>query len=464
MYRIFRHYIPKSVLLLGLAETLIFFVSIFVGALVVVTGVLPPPPRQLSPWLVSLQAIIFCLTMLLGMIAMGLYQRDFRDAPAATLGRIGLSFIMGLLLMAAISTVFPSIVVGPSIFAVALVCSFVGIASCRLLAYRKTASQLARRVLVLGAGAQARQIDNLRRASDRQGIEIVGFMPIGNTETLIGADKLLRPDTSLLELVKRFAIDEIVVALDDRRRGIPIDAILECKMSGLRILEAAEFYERQLGKIRIDTLNPSNVIFTDGFSQAVVKKVSKRVFDVLASLALMTVTAPIMAIATIAIAFESGLPVLYRQERVGLRGTPFQLYKFRSMRKDAEKDGIAVWARHDDDRVTRVGAIIRRLRIDELPQLINVFKGDMSFVGPRPERPQFVRELSACIPYYDLRHHVKPGITGWAQISYPYGDSIKDAREKLQYDLYYLKNYSVFLDLTILIQTVEVILWRKGSR
>jgi sugar transferase (PEP-CTERM system associated) len=451
-------------LLLGLAETLIFFVSIFVGALVVMAGLLPAPESALSPGRVSLQATIFCAAMLLGMTAMGLYQREFRDAPVATLGRIGLSFVTGLLLMAAISIVLPGVVFGWPVLAVALVCSFIGIATCRLLAYRRTTSRLARRVLVLGAGNQARQIDNLRRASDRQGIEIVGYVPVGNSESLICEEKLLQPQSTLLELTERYDIDEIVVALDDRRRGIPIDAILECKMHGLVILEAAEFHERQLGKIRIDTLNPSDVIFADGFSQAAAKMASKRAFDIAASLALLVVTLPLMALAALAIVLESGWPVLYRQQRVGLKGTTFELYKFRSMRQDAEKDGVAVWAQRGDDRITRVGAIIRRLRIDELPQLISVLKGDMSFVGPRPERPQFVRELAACIPFYELRHHVKPGITGWAQISYPYGDSIKDAREKLQYDLYYLKNYSVFLDLTILVQTVEVILWRKGSR
>ncbi|MEQ8494877.1 MAG: exopolysaccharide biosynthesis polyprenyl glycosylphosphotransferase, partial [Gammaproteobacteria bacterium] len=217
------------------------------------------------------------------------------------------------------------------------------------------------------------------------------------------------------------------------------------------------------GKIRLDTLHPSNVIFADGFTQAVIKLTEKRILDILASLLLLLGTLPVMLVTAVAIFLESGGPVLYRQERVGHRGKLFMLYKFRSMRQDAEAGG-AVWARQNDTRVTRVGAFIRKTRIDELPQLLNVLKGDMSFVGPRPERPEFVTELARAIPYYELRHYVKPGITGWAQILYPYGASINDAREKLQYDLYYLKNYSIFLDINILLQTVQVILWGKGAR
>ncbi|MGE3775177.1 MAG: exopolysaccharide biosynthesis polyprenyl glycosylphosphotransferase, partial [Gammaproteobacteria bacterium] len=218
------------------------------------------------------------------------------------------------------------------------------------------------------------------------------------------------------------------------------------------------------GKIRLDALHPSGVIFADGFTQAVIRRTEKRLFDIVASLFLLSLTLPFMLVTALAILLESGRPIFYTQRRVGLRGECFNVIKFRSMRTDAEVDGKPVWAAKEDNRVTGVGRFIRKTRIDELPQLLNVLKGDMSFVGPRPERPEFVSELAQVIPYYDLRHHVKPGITGWAQVSYPYGSSIKDAREKLQYDLYYLKNYSVFLDVNILLQTIQVILWGKGAR
>jgi sugar transferase (PEP-CTERM system associated) len=255
----------------------------------------------------------------------------------------------------------------------------------------------------------------------------------------------------------------MVIAIDDRRKGLPVNEILDCKMEGIRILEEGTFLERQLGKIRLDALHPSQVIFSDGFTQAVLKKTEKRILDVAIASLLLLVSMPLFLLAAMAIFLESGGPVLYRQQRVGLRGQTFDIFKFRSMRVDAERNG-PVWAAQGDSRTTRVGRIIRRFRIDELPQLLNVLKGDMSFVGPRPERPEFVADLARAIPYYELRHHVKPGITGWAQISYPYGASIKDAREKLQYDLYYLKNYSIFLDINILLQTAQVILLGKGVR
>jgi sugar transferase (PEP-CTERM system associated) len=464
MFRIFRHYIPKTLFLLGCAETLILLVSIVIGVMISASGILPEAAFELSAETVSAQALVFWLTMLIGMIAMGLYQRDLRDAPSATLGRLLLGFLVGLLLMALVYVANPRFVAGAPVFLIALACSFVGIASCRLLAYRSTDVHLTRRVLVLGAGERARQIENLRRASDRQGVTIVGFVDLGKQAPAVSRSKILRLESSLLALAGRYAVDEIVVALDDRRKGIPIDAILQCKMHGLRIIEVSDFCERQLGKIRLDSLHPSNVIFADGFTQAVAKTTSKRLCDIVVSSVLLLATAPLMLLVALAILVETGRPILYRQERVGLRGRPFTLYKFRSMRVDAEQDGVARWASSGDDRITRVGSIIRRMRFDELPQLFNVFKGDMSFVGPRPERPEFVSELRHSIPYYELRHHVKPGITGWAQVRYPYGASIKDSREKLQYDLYYLKNYSVFLDFAIVLQTVEVILWRKGSR
>ena len=229
-------------------------------------------------------------------------------------------------------------------------------------------------------------------------MNILGFINLGNDERLIPAPRTIElGQRSLRELVDEMDADEIVVAIDDRRRGLPIDDILECKMYGVSIIEAADFYERQLGKIRLDTLHPSNVIFADGFTQAVITDTEKRVLDVIASTLLVVCTLPILALTTIAIFLESGRSILYRQERVGRRGAPFTPYKFRSMHHDAEKDG-AVWARQEDDRVTVVGRFIRKARIDELPQLFNVLKGDMSFVGPRPERPQFVEQLSGGHP------------------------------------------------------------------
>lgn len=468
MYRIFRHYIPKSLLMLGVAEGLVLLVSIYIG---VTLWLLEQAPRAgdaagtlLGPVLPA--AVVFSLVMLTVMTAMGLYNRDLREGPRATLMRLFVAFLIGLVLMTGIYELVPGLFVGTGAFVAALGCAFVGIASCRFLCFQSTDSRLVRRVLVLGAGEKARQISQLRRRTDRVGIDLVGFVPAGRGPVVVPENQIVRCDSSLVELAGRLGIDEIVVALDDRRNGIPIDEILECKMRGIAILEDSTFYERQLGKIRLESLCPSNVFFSDGFSQAVLRAGSKRLFDIAVAGAMLIATLPIMAVTALAIIIESGGrgPVLYRQIRVGKGGRLFQLYKFRSMRVDAERDGKARWAGADDDRVTRVGRVIRKMRIDELPQLYNVLVGDMSFVGPRPERPEFVRDLSAAIPYYGLRHHVKPGITGWAQVCYPYGASVHDAKEKLQYDLYYLKNYSLFLDVAILVQTVQVVLWGQGAR
>ncbi len=464
MLRIFRHYVPKTLVLLGLAELLILFVSIYLGAsfeLGAGDAARYAVGDAMPLWS---QALVFAATIALGMTAMGLYHRDQRTQPGAVTLRLTLSFVCGFVMMGTLYLVFPELMVGGAIFMTALVCSFVGILSCRLICAANEHAEQRSRVLVLGTGERARQIEMLQASAEQAGVDVVGYVTLGDERKLIaGARVHETTPAGLRELAERLDVEEIVVATDDRRKGLPVDDILECKMHGIRILEAADFYERQLGKIRLDTLHPSNVIFADGFTQAVIKLTEKRILDVAASAVMLLAAMPVMLVTAIAIYLESGGPVLYRQERVGRRGKVFTLLKFRSMCQNAEANG-AVWARQNDSRVTRVGGFIRKTRIDELPQLINVLKGDMSFVGPRPERPEFVAELSKAIPYYDLRHYVKPGITGWAQVLYPYGASINDSREKLQYDLYYLKNYSIFLDINILLQTIQVILWRQGAR
>ena len=268
---------------------------------------------------------------------------------------------------------------------------------------------------------------------------------------------------NLVDYARSLKVDQLVVALRERSEVFPLEQILDCKMAGIRVIDAASFFEQQTGKIKIDALSPSTIVFAEGFIQAVLRSYTHRAFDVVVSVGMLLVTWPIMLATAVAIWLEDGLPVLYRQVRVGRDNRHFAILKFRSMSTDAERDGIR-WAVAGDSRVTRVGRFIRKTRIDELPQLINVIRGEMSFVGPRPERPEFVAELEKKIPYYRVRHRVNPGITGWAQICYPYGASDRDALEKLQFDLYYIKNYSLFLDLMILIQTAQVILWGKGAR
>lgn len=306
----------------------------------------------------------------------------------------------------------------------------------------------------------------LRRKSDHRGLKLLGYVELATEPTVLDESKVIHTDKPLPELARQLFVDEIIIATDDRHPRFPVEEVVECKMSGIEVIDRVKFYERQIGKINVDLLRPIDIIFLDGFSHAVLKSYSKRIFDILFSVIMLVVMAPIMLLAALAILIESriGDPVLYRQERVGRNGRVFEVIKFRSMGVDAEKAGQAIWAGANDPRVTRVGAFMRKTRIDELPQLFNVLRGDMSFVGPRPERPQFVEELSAQIPYFGMRHRVNPGITGWAQVSYSYGASVEDAKQKLQYDLYYIKNYSIFLDLTIILQTIQVVLWGQGAR
>ncbi|MBE9532920.1 MAG: TIGR03013 family PEP-CTERM/XrtA system glycosyltransferase, partial [Proteobacteria bacterium] len=276
-------------------------------------------------------------------------------------------------------------------------------------------------------------------------------------------------DDSLIGYVEEYDIDEIVIAVDDRRsEGFPTTDLIDCKMSGVNVLDLVTFFERRAGKIRLDMLNPSWLYLSDGFQvgSGVIRRIGKRAVDIVAVVLLLPLALPVMLLVSLAILIESmgRGPILYSQTRVKQDGELFEIYKFRSMVTDAEKDGVARWASKNDARITKVGSVLRKGRFDELPQLFNVLKGDMSFVGPRPERPEFIEKLAATIPYYEERHRVKPGLTGWAQICYSYGDTEKDAIEKLQYDLYYVKNYSVLLDMLILLQTAEVVLLSKGAQ
>jgi sugar transferase (PEP-CTERM system associated) len=319
-----------------------------------------------------------------------------------------------------------------------------------------------RNVLVYGSGVRAQSIASLRRRADRRGFKLVGYIQAQDEPLEVPPEGLVKPQHSLLQLALEREADEIVIAMDDRRRNFPVAELLECRLAGVEITDLVTFLERETGKVHLEVLNPSWLIFGEGFRRDALRRYSERTFDVIASSILLLIASPLMLLTALAVVSDGG-PVFYKQKRVGLRGRNFDVIKFRSMRVDAEKDG-AVWAKAGDSRVTRVGAIIRKLRIDELPQLINVLKDDMSFVGPRPERPEFVAQLSEKIPYYSERHWVKPGITGWAQLCYPYGASERDAMEKLQYDLYYVKNHSLIFDFMVLAQTAEVVLLGKGAR
>lgn len=327
---------------------------------------------------------------------------------------------------------------------------------------------MARNVLVLGAGKRALGFRNsMRRRSDRRGLELVGFVPLPSDDgDGIEQGLQLHSRVPLPRLCERNRIDEIVIASDDRRGGLPLNELLECRFRGITVTQAASFVERECGRIPIEIVEPSWWLYRSGFAEGAAKRRLKLAFDFLAASLILLLAAPVMLACALAIVLEDGWrsSVFFRQVRVGRNGRHFRLVKFRSMREDAESDGVARWARSDDDRITRVGRFLRKTRLDELPQLFNVLRGEMSLVGPRPERPEFVKDLARQIPYYEQRHAMRPGITGWAQLCYPYGASVRDAQEKLKFDLYYIKNHTLQLDVTILLRTVEVVLFGKGAR
>ena len=322
------------------------------------------------------------------------------------------------------------------------------------------------RVLVLGRGPLGVRIRTFLGAEGSHTLKQVGYVDLDALRTPRDAAAAGDPDLvaeDICRLAREANAHEIVIASREWR-GLPIWNLLDCKMAGTKVTDYLTFWEREAGQIDLNEVKPSWLALSDGFRQSRVHAVVKRALDIVVSLAFLSVTLPVILLAAFLIKLESSGPVFYLQERIGRHGKIFNVIKFRSMYVDAEKDGVPQWASRVDPRVTRVGHLIRRTRIDEIPQIFNVLFGDMSFVGPRPERPYFVRELSEDIPLYNIRHNVRPGITGWAQINYPYGASVEDARRKLEYDLYYVKNGGLFLDFAIILQTVRVVLSGDGAR
>lgn len=414
------------------------------------------------------RSLAFATVMLMGMVALGQYQSHMRTSWFGLLARQAVGFLLGGLGLFVLYYLVPQAYVGRGVMGIALLLAFTLVTAFRAAFLRLLENNVfQRRVMVLGAGKRAEQIHNrMRRQSDRRGFTLLGFLPREGEEISVPTQYLISLETSLSAWVQRERIDEIVVGVDERRGGLPMQDLLECRQLGVDITDLATFFERESGRVQLALTDPSWLVFSGGFDATPLRRLSKRCFDLFIAVLVLALTWPMMLMVALAIRIESGAgqPILYRQERVGARGKTFSLIKFRSMRTDAELDGVARWANKDDDRVTRVGRFTRKVRLDELPQLWNVLKGEMSFIGPRPERPQFVVDFGKKIRYYDLRHCLKPGLAGWAQLRYPYGASEADAVEKLKYDLYYVKNHNLMFDLLILIQTVEVVLFGRGAR
>jgi len=464
LIRFFRHYVPLNLLLLVLIEALILGGAVYAGVSArFLDGI--AIPDDLHPLLPK--ALTFTVVMLGLMTASGLYDLEWRGGVRALLQRLGLSFGLGLVTMSLLFYFFPSLLVGRGAFLLSFGLALLGILLSRALFIRwARAGALKTRALVIGTGSRAAHVEALLdKRGHASNLQVVGYLPMGGSHHFVDHARILDTTENLSDLAERLQISELILAVRDRRGGgLPVQDLLKCKLRGIRILELSSFFERENGHLQIDSMNASWMILAEGFHQGIVRDTVKRLFDLLVSAAMLVVCLPIMALAALAIKLESSGPVLYRQERVGQGCRTFTILKFRSMCVDAEKDGKPRWAGQNDSRVTLTGRFIRRTRIDELPQIFNVFFGDMSFVGPRPERPYFVQDLTQKIPYYGVRHTVKPGITGWAQVRYAYGATDEDAMHKLQYDLYYVKNHSLFLDLMILFQTAQVVLWGKGVR
>lgn len=460
MIRIFSHYVSRQSVL-RVSFDLAFIILAMLTAFAVLVGRLDLMVPKAGTHVLSLAAGMFVINT-----ASGFYQPANRFTLNQAFARAAVALLLALPLTYAIFSLLPlDIANREAIKWTAMVGAAAVVLRRVYVAHWGAGSSVRSRIMVFGSGTAAQLVGATLRSADPNA-NVVGYMPGPNErEPAVPERELLSPaGNSLSETARALGVDEIVVALTERRSGsMPLRQLLDCKLSGIKVYDIATHFEKTLGQIRIDYVNAGWLIFGSGFNQGFYRTLVKRVFDVLCAMVLIVLSLPVMLITALIIKAESKGPVLYRQERVGLNGAPFQVAKFRSMRTDAEKDGPR-WATAQDSRVTRVGAIIRKLRVDELPQLFNVLRGDMSLVGPRPERPFFVEQLTQQIPYFAARHSVKPGVTGWAQVRYQYGSTIEDAQEKLQYDLYYVKNHSLFLDIVILFETVFVVLTGKGAR
>ena len=464
--RILGQHLHAAIAVLSLVEGAMFFTAVYAAVLTRFHVDLSSlPDLRAVHGALWPRAALFSMVMVTCLLAFGLYSPRQRARLAGLALRVGMALGTGLAITATLFYLVPALWMGRGVVTLAAIGGLCGVTISRAIFSQLVDEEVfKRRVLVYGAGQSAAAIAGLRRRADRRGFHLAGFVPANPQERAVTLDRIEAVGKSLVQLCRELEVTEVVVAMDDRRSGFPIAELLQCRLAGLDVTELLTFLERETGRVRIDVLNPSWMIFGPGFRRDPLRRITSRALDLGSCLVVLGLALPVMLATALAIKLEDGwrAPVLYRQRRVGLGGRPFMLFKFRSMRTDAESDGRPRWAQKGDSRVTRVGSFIRKTRIDELPQLLNVLAGQMSVVGPRPERPEFVSQLAERIPYYVERHCVKPGVTGWAQLCYPYGSSERDSLEKLQYDLYYVKNNTLLFDLAIVLQTVEVVLMGKG--
>jgi sugar transferase (PEP-CTERM system associated) len=458
----FKHYVPYAVLFLALVD-LCLLIAAAETAWVIRANQIGMAVDYVGNRIWPL--VTFAASVQLAAMSVGVYSPEALQSLRFAIARLLVAVSLGVIFMALMNFALPGFTLWRSNSLYAMGLSFAYLALNRMLLGSLIGGQsFKRRLLVLGAGKRAQRIKDLeaRRGS---GFVVVGYIGMDESKRVIPEAISRDAIYNLADFVVKMGASEVVLALEERRNALPLQDLLRIKTTGVHVNDISSFLERETGRVDLDSVNPSWLIFSDGFSSGRrLSGIAKRLFDILASTVLLVITLPIILLFALAVKLESKGPAFYRQKRVGRYGEPFNLVKLRSMRDDAEAGGKAVWAAKNDDRITRVGKFIRMVRIDELPQTWCVLKGEMSFVGPRPERPEFVADLERQLPYFAERHMVKPGITGWAQVNFPYGASIDDARQKLEYDLYYAKNYTPFLDILILLQTIRVVLWPEGAR
>jgi sugar transferase (PEP-CTERM system associated) len=462
MIRLFKHYVPYAVLFLALVD-LCLLIAAAETAWVIRANQIGMTVDYIGNRFWPLAT--FATSVQLAAMAVGVYSPEALQSLRFAVARLLVAVSLGVIFMAIMAFAMPGMTLWRSNSLYAMGLAFAYLSLNRMLLGNLVGGQsFKRRLLVLGAGKRAQRIKDIeaRRGS---GFVVVGFIAMDESKRVIPEAISRAAIYNLADFVVKLGASEVVLALEERRNALPLQDLLRIKTTGVHVNDISSFLERETGRVDLDSVNPSWLIFSDGFSSGRrLSGIAKRLFDIVASAILLLLTLPIILLFALLVKLESKGPAFYRQRRVGLFGETFDVVKLRSMRADAEAEGKAIWAAKNDDRVTRIGKFIRKVRIDELPQTWCVLKGEMSFVGPRPERPEFVADLEKQLPYFAERHMVKPGITGWAQVNFPYGASIDDARQKLEYDLYYAKNYTPFLDILILMQTFRVILWPDGAR
>ncbi|MDH3972735.1 MAG: TIGR03013 family PEP-CTERM/XrtA system glycosyltransferase [Deltaproteobacteria bacterium] len=464
MYFFFNRYFPIKQLYLWISELIIIFMAL-IALGHIISFVVGSAILHYDPFVIKI--ILMVVVYMVSLYYFDIYSPELYRPSQQMLVKLAQALGVATLVLMGIYYVSPQISVWKGMLIVNALVLPLLITSWRSLFTHVTHFQMPReKVLLIGTGDLAQKIGSKIYTEPHHGLHLAGFIDDNPHQADQGNVNpgIVGGYGDIARVVREKEVRRIIVALADRRAKLPMSALLDCKLKGVTIEEGETFNERLEGKVPLDQLKPSWMVFSDGFKSLRSRKILKRILDIFLSALLLIPAAPLLLITPLLIKLESKGPAIFKQKRVGENGREFDIYKFRSMRTDAEDSTGPVWAREKDNRITKIGAFIRKVRIDELPQIFNVIKGDMSFVGPRPERQFFVDQLKREIPYFEMRTVVKPGLTGWTQVKYPYGATIDDAREKLQYDIYYIKNMSPVLDFIIFFMTIKVVLFGKGAR